>query len=98
MSRRDEESCPGTSLLMQMNPALEAPTYDTKIGRSPEDALQDRDFPEASLPFRECFPRTMSRRDEESCPDVEEKHLLSTSARRSRASRRGGVGSSAEII
>ncbi|KZV46925.1 hypothetical protein F511_06167 [Dorcoceras hygrometricum] len=73
---------------------LEAPTYDTKIGRSPEDALLDRDLPEASLPFRECFPMTMSRRDEESCRyvspyadeyrlDIKEKHSQSTSARRS---------------
>ncbi|KZV54858.1 hypothetical protein F511_38233 [Dorcoceras hygrometricum] len=103
---------------------LEAPAYDTKIGKLPEDSLQDRGSPEASLPSRECFPRTMSRCCEESCPYTQEDlddhggysprysialalykyqtSRRSTSqspvSRRSRAPRRGGVYSSAEII
>ncbi|KZV33134.1 hypothetical protein F511_18150 [Dorcoceras hygrometricum] len=46
----------------------QSPAYDTKIGKSPEGSPQDRDSPEASLPSREYLPRTLSRRDEESCP------------------------------
>ncbi|KZV29202.1 hypothetical protein F511_37735 [Dorcoceras hygrometricum] len=46
---------------------LTALMHDARVGRTPKDALPDRDLPEASPLFQECFPRTMSRRDEESC-------------------------------
>ncbi|KZV55068.1 hypothetical protein F511_13857 [Dorcoceras hygrometricum] len=49
--------------------------HDAKVGRTPEDALQDRDLPEASPLFRECFRG--------SCPGV-----MKSPAQRIRGSRK----------
>ncbi|KZV36396.1 hypothetical protein F511_03837 [Dorcoceras hygrometricum] len=47
-----------------------SPTNGIKIGESSEDLFRDRASPEASLPVREHFPRTMSRCKEESTQDT----------------------------